>query len=59
MIEDEKNPFLGLRGFRIYKSFHKELRRHLRAILRASAYGNIKIMIPMITNLEEILWIKK
>lgn len=58
MIEDEKNPFLGLRGFRIYKSFHKELRRHLRAILRASAYGNIKIMIPMITNLEEILWIK-
>ncbi|MCI5998009.1 MAG: phosphoenolpyruvate--protein phosphotransferase [Peptoniphilaceae bacterium] len=58
MLEDEKNPFLGLRGFRIYKSFHKELRRHLRAILRASAYGNIKIMIPMITNLEEVLWIK-
>ena len=57
-LDEEKNPFLGLRGFRIYKEFHKELRKHLRAILRASAFGNIKIMIPMITTLEELLWIK-
>lgn len=57
-IDDEKNPFLGLRGFRIYKEFHKELRKHLRAILRASAFGNLKIMVPMITTLDEILWIK-
>lgn len=57
-LDEEKNPFLGLRGFRIYKEFHKELRKHLRAILRASAFGNLKIMIPMITTLEEILWIK-
>lgn len=57
-LDEEKNPFLGLRGFRIYKEFHKELRKHLRAILRASAFGNIKIMIPMITTLDEVLWIK-
>lgn len=57
-IADEKNPFLGLRGFRLYEYFYKELRKHLRAILRASNYGKIKIMIPMITNLEEIVWIK-
>lgn len=57
-LDEEKNPFLGLRGFRIYKEFHKELRKHLRAILKASAYGNIKIMIPMITTLDEVLWIK-
>lgn len=57
-LDEEKNPFLGLRGFRIYKEFYKELRKHLRAILRASAFGNVKIMIPMITTLEEVLWIK-
>ena len=57
-LDEEKNPFLGLRGFRIYKEFYKELRKHLRAILRASAFGNIKIMIPMITTLDEVLWIK-
>ena len=57
-LDEEKNPFLGLRGFRIYKEFYKELKKHLRAILRASAFGNVKIMIPMITTLEEVLWIK-
>ena len=57
-LDEEKNPFLGLRGFRIYKEFYKELRKHLRAILRASVFGNIKIMIPMITTLDEVLWIK-
>ena len=58
LIDEEKNPFLGFRGFRVYKEFYKELRKHLRAILKASVYGNIKLMVPMITTLEEVIWIK-
>lgn len=57
-LDDEKNPFLGIRGFRLYENFYKEFRKHLRAILRASNFGKFKIMIPMITNYEEIIWIK-
>lgn len=57
-LEYEKNPVLGLRGFRIYKEFYKEFRKHLRSILRASAFGNLKIMFPMITSFDEILWAK-
>lgn len=57
-MEDEKNPFLGVRGFRIYETFHKEFRKHIRAILRASHFGKLKIIIPMITTVEEIHWIK-
>lgn len=58
VLDDEKNPVLGIRGFRVYKEFYNEFRSHLRAILRASAFGNLKIMIPMITSFDEILWIK-
>ena len=57
-IPAEKNPFLGYRAVRIYEEFLDMFRTQLRAILRASAHGSLKIMIPMISSLEEILWVK-
>ncbi|ODM54836.1 phosphoenolpyruvate--protein phosphotransferase [Vibrio harveyi] len=57
-IPAENNPFLGYRAVRTYPEFIEMFKTQLRAILRASAHGNLKIMIPMISSLEEILWVK-
>lgn len=57
-IPAENNPFLGYRAVRIYPEFIGMFKTQLRAILRASAHGNLKIMIPMISSMEEILWVK-
>ncbi len=57
-IPRENNPFLGYRAVRIYEEFIDLFKTQLRAILRASAHGPLKIMIPMISSMEEILWVK-
>ena len=60
-IRDEKaelNPFLGLRSTRYCLMNSGIFKTQLRAILRASHYGFVKIMIPMVTNLEEVHTIK-
>lgn len=49
----EMNPFLGYRAIRICLDQQAMFRTQLRALLRASAYGNLKIMFPMIATLEE------
>jgi len=56
---EEMNPFLGLRAIRFCLQNKEIFKTQLRAILRASAFGKVKIMLPMISNLEEILESKK
>lgn len=58
-IPAENNPFLGYRAVRIYEEYSTLFITQLRAILRASAHGSLKIMIPMISSMEEILWVKE
>ncbi|MEX3744908.1 phosphoenolpyruvate--protein phosphotransferase [Lysinibacillus xylanilyticus] len=52
-LADEMNPFLGYRAIRISLTQQEMFRVQLRALLRASAYGNLKIMFPMIATLDE------
>ena len=58
-MEEEENPALGCRAIRICLTRPEIFKTQLRALLRASAYGNIAIMYPMITSLWEIRKIKE
>ena len=53
-IPDEVNPMMGNRGIRLCLDRKKMFKAQLRAIYRASAYGNISLMYPMITSEEEL-----
>ena len=53
-LPKEMNPFLGYRAIRISLEQQDMFKTQLRAILRASSYGQIKIMYPMITSVNEI-----
>ncbi|GIN58317.1 phosphoenolpyruvate-protein phosphotransferase [Lederbergia ruris] len=52
-LPEEMNPFLGFRAIRLCLEQQDIFRTQLRALLRASAYGNLKIMFPMIATLDE------
>lgn len=52
-LPDEDNPFLGYRAIRISLDRQELFKAQLRAILRASHYGNVKIMYPFIASLQE------
>lgn len=58
-LPKEMNPFLGYRAIRIALDRPAMFRTQLRALLRASEYGKISIMFPMITTLEELQAAKK
>ena len=53
-LPKEDNPFLGYRAIRICLDDINLFKVQLRAILKASAFGNMAIMIPMISSLEEL-----
>ncbi len=55
----EANPALGLRGIRFCLRHRRLLRTQLRALSRAALHGNMAIMVPMITCLEEVITVKQ
>ncbi len=55
----EKNPFLGYRSIRVFLKEKDLFKQQLRAILRASAYGQMKILFPMISSIEEVRQVRE
>lgn len=58
-MEKEENPFLGFRAVRYCLSHEELYETQLRAILRASAFGNLKIMVPLVTTAAEVRAVKE
>lgn len=57
-VSGERNPALGLKGIRLALRHKEVLRVQLRAILRASNYGRVRVLLPMICCLEELREVK-
>ena len=57
-LKKEENPFLGFRAVRYCLNNREMYKTQLRAILRASAYGKASIMIPLVTNIDELRTVK-
>ncbi len=59
-LEKDENPFLGYRAIRLCLDRKDDIYKpQLRALLRASAYGNIKIMVPLVTCIDEYRAVKE
>jgi phosphoenolpyruvate-protein phosphotransferase len=58
-LEREENPFLGRRAVRFYAREANLVRCQLRAILRAARFGALKIMVPMVSGLEEVRLVRR
>jgi fructose-specific PTS system IIA-like component len=58
-MPEEENPFLGVRGLRLYEEHADVLNAQLRAILRAALVGPVKIMAPMVSTPEEAAWFRE
>jgi len=57
-LEEELNPFLGYRALRLCLKEREIFKTQLRALLRASVFGNLKIMFPMVSSVQEIRQVK-
>ncbi|MCS6884026.1 MAG: phosphoenolpyruvate--protein phosphotransferase [Acidobacteriota bacterium] len=57
--EPEPNPALGLRGIRLLLRYKDLLNTQLRAILRVSSKGNIRVLLPMVSQVDEVLTVRK
>ncbi|MEX0979569.1 MAG: phosphoenolpyruvate--protein phosphotransferase, partial [Gemmatimonadota bacterium] len=55
----EENPFLGWRAIRVCLDEPELFRTQLRAILRATAHGDVRIMLPLVNDVEEILQVRE
>lgn len=55
-VRREKNPALGLRGIRLSFRQESEFRKQIRALLRAASQGNISIVLPMVSDAEDVKW---
>lgn len=53
-IEAEKNPLMGLRAIRLSLVNPSQLKTQFKALFRAAVYGNLKIMLPLITSVEQV-----
>lgn len=51
---DEKNPLMGMRAVRLSLAYPALFKTQIRALYRASVYGNLKIMLPLITSVEQV-----
>ena len=58
-LEKEENPFLGFRAIRYCLGHEEIFDTQLRALVRASSYGNLSVMIPLVTGTEEFRSVKK
>ncbi|MCW8331032.1 phosphoenolpyruvate--protein phosphotransferase [Photobacterium sp. SDRW27] len=56
-LPEEENPFLGYRAVRMYPEYRSIFETQLRAILRASEFGAVDIMIPMVSCVDEVKWV--
>jgi phosphoenolpyruvate-protein phosphotransferase len=54
----EDNPFLGVRGVRLYREYEETFRAQARALLRATAHGDLRILLPMISTAGELRWVR-
>lgn len=57
-MPEERNPALGFRAVRMYLKRPEIFKTHIRAIMRASAYGRIAVMIPMVISADEVRRVK-
>ena len=57
-LPHEENPAMGLRAIRFYIKYPEVFRTQMRALLRASIYGKVAVIYPLITSMYEVLWIK-
>ncbi|MGB1271293.1 MAG: fructose PTS transporter subunit IIA, partial [Endozoicomonas sp.] len=56
---EERNPFLGDRAVRLYPRFEEGIKKQLSAILQAASAGTVKLLVPMVSTVDEVLWVRR